>query len=165
MLSRLALLLLLTVPVTAQKMHVKVIEHSVDGKQFTRLIPGIGLSNGSATANCGAYGNTANCSATSAGNSVYLPAHTIELSMAHIQMLLLLPDGRRVGVFCNDHFGSFAQSRLHTCKNPEVAELDADFSGDKVKLTWGVGLDGKKKESETYTVGPVYPAPTAPAKP
>jgi hypothetical protein len=159
-----ALLLLLCVPAVAQKMHVKVIEHSVDGRQFTQMIPGFGMSNGNAVANCATYGNAANCSATSNGNSVYMPAHTVQVSMAHIQMLLLLPDGRRVGVYCNDHVIMLGP-RVRACKNPEVNEFEADFSGEKVKLTWGVGLDGKKKISETYMVGPVYPAPTTEAKP
>lgn len=142
----------------AQKMHITVISHTVDGVPFVRYAPGIALRNGNATVNCAAYGNTANCSGNESGNSIFLPAHTVEGSLNHIQMLLQLPDGRRVGVYCNDHFGSFAQSHLHTCKNPEVDELEADFSSDKVKLTWGIGLDGKKKESETYTVGKVFPS-------
>jgi hypothetical protein len=146
----LILLFLSGLPAFAQKMHVKVIDHQVDGVPFTRFVPGIGLSNGSATA----YGNAA----TASGSSVYLPAHTMSGSLAHIQMLLLLPDGRRVGVYCDDHFRGLAQSRIHTCKNPEVDEFDADFSGKNVKLTWGVGLDGKKKESETYVIGKVFAA-------
>jgi hypothetical protein len=154
MLSRLALLFLLCVPAFSQKMHVKVLTHTVDGQTVTRTVPGIGLSNVNAS------------SGAASGSSIYLPAHTQELTLAHIQMLLLLPDGRRVGVYCNDHPVGLEKSRIHACKNPEVDEFDADFSGANVKLTWGVGLDGKKKESETYTVGKVFPAePAAPPKP
>jgi len=81
-------------------------------------------------------------------------------------MLLLLTDGRRVGVYCNDHI-ILMGPRIHACKNPEVDEFEADFSsGEKVKLTWGVGLDGKKKVSEDYIVGKVFPAsPPEPIKP
>jgi hypothetical protein len=164
MLSRLALLMMLCVPAFAQKMHVKVVEHTIDGTPYTRVVPGIGLSNGNATANCGAYGSGANCSATSNGNSIYLPPQAVSGMMAHIQILLLLPDGRRVGVYCNDRVIMLGP-RTRPCKNPLVDEFEADFSGKNVKLTWGVGLDGKEKESETYTVGPVYPAPTPAAKP
>lgn len=164
MLSRLALLLLLAVPACAQKMHVKVIKHAVDGVPFTRVVPGFGLNNGNATANCTAYGSTANCAANSSGSSIYLPAHTVEGSLTRIQMLLLLPDGRRVGIYCNDHFGGFAQAHLHTCKNPEADDLDADFSGDKVKLKWVVGIDGKKTESQIYLIDRVFP-PIAPKQP
>jgi hypothetical protein len=152
-----AIVLFLSVSAVAQKMPVKVLRHSVDGKSVTRFIPGLGLANGTATA----YGNTA----TASGSSVYLPAHTQELTLNRIEMLLLLPDGRRAGVYCNDHGIGLTKERIHSCKNPEVDELEADFSGDKVKLTWGVGLDGKKKESETYIVGPVYPATTVDSRP
>ena len=160
MLGRLAVLLL-CVPAFGQKMHVKVLEHTIDGRSVTRVVPGIVMNNGNASANCGAYGNTANCSGSSNGTSVSVPAHTISGTMAHIEMLLLLPEGRRVGVYCNDKDVGVLQQRIHACKNPEVAEFDADSSGKNVKLTWGVGLDGKKKESQTYIVGPVFPAPTA----
>jgi hypothetical protein len=160
---------LLSVPAAAQKLHVKVVTHTVDGKSVMRVLPGVSLGNGNAYTNCAAYGNAANCSGTASGSSVSIPAHTQEFTLAHIQMLLLLPDGRRVGVYCNDR-PKLMQTlagppRIQACKNPEVDEIEADFSGEKVKLTWGVGLDGKKKVSETYVVGPVYPAPTDPPKP
>ena len=156
MVSRLALLLLLCVPAVAQKLHVKIDKRRVNGVPFTRYVPGIGLSNGSATVN----GNTANAS----GSSIYAPPHTVEGSLTNIELLLLLPDGRSAAVFCGTHFSGLYQSRRHDCKYPEVDELEADFSGEKVKLTWGVGLDGKKKVSETYLIQKVYPA-TEPAKP
>ncbi len=143
----------------AQKMHVKVLAHTVDGSSVMRVVPGMTLNNGNANANCVAYGNSANCSGAASGSSVSLPAHTQETTLAHIQMLLLLPDGRRVGVYCNDKDVGVLQQRIHACKNPETEELEANFSGKNVKLTWGVGLDGKKKESQTYIVGPIYPAP------
>lgn len=160
MLSRLAVLLL-CVPAFGQKMHVKVLEHTVDGRSYTRVVPGVVINNGNANANCGAYGNTANCSGASSGTTISAPAHRQEGMLAHIQMLLLLPDGRRVGVYCNDKDVGVLQQRIHACKNPEVDEFEADFSGKNVKLTWGVGLDGKKKESQIYIVGPVYPTPAA----
>jgi hypothetical protein len=157
-------LLLLCLPACAQKMHVKVVAHTVDGRSVMRVIPGMTLNNGNANANCGSYGNSVNCSGTTSGNSVSLPSRTQETTLAHIQMLLLLPDGRRVGVYCNDKDVGLLQQRIHACKNPETDELEANFSGKNVKLTWGVGLDGKKKESQTYIVGPVYPAPAAQPK-
>ena len=162
MLKHLAIVVLLCAPAVAQKLHVKVARHSVDGVPFTAYLPGFGMNNGNATA----AGTSTTASATSSGSSVYLPAHTVSGVLAHIEMTLMLPDGRSVEVTCDDHFGKFAQSRRYNCKNPIADELDADFSGDKVKLTWGVGLDGKKKESETYFVGKVMPTPlTSPQKP
>jgi hypothetical protein len=147
----------------AQKMHVKVLGHSINETPYTRMVPGIVMNNGTASANCGAYGNTANCSGAGNGSSISLPAHEVSGTMTHIELLLLLPDGRRVGVYCNDHPKG---AKMHFCQNPGTDELEANFSGANVKLTWGVGLDGKKKASETYVVGRVYPAPAStPAKP
>jgi len=157
--------MLLCVPVAAQKMHVKVAAQTIDGVPFTRYVPGIGLNNGNASANCAVYGNTANCSGSSTGSSIYLPSHTVSGSLRHVEMLLLLPDGRSTVVYCNDHLWGLTQAHLAACKNPEVDGVDADFSGDKVKLTWGVGLDGKKKESQTFIIGKVFPAPIPAPKP
>lgn len=148
----------------AQKLHVKVLEHSVDGRPFSRVVPGFGMNNGNANANCAAYGKTANCSVNSSGSSMFLPAHTVDGVVAHIQMLLLLPDGRRVEVICDDHFWGLTQAHQHHCKNPEVEEFEGDFSGEKVKLKWSVGIGGNKTDSETYRVGKVYPAPTPEGK-
>src|ERR1700748_341869 len=141
----LVVLLLCCLPTYAQKMHVKVLTHTVDGRNYTRVVPGAVVGSGNANSNCGSYGNSVNCSAEGSGNSVSLPAHTQGETLAHIQMMLLLPDGRRVGVYCNDKDVGELRVRIHACKNPETDELEADFSGKNVKLTWGVGLDGKKK--------------------
>jgi len=40
-----------------------------------------------------------------------------------------------------------------------VADIDADFHGDKAKLEWVVSLDGKKTQSETYKVLAVLDKP------
>jgi len=149
----LAVFLILCIPAFGQKMEVKVVRHFVDGHPYTRMVPGIGIGNANATANFNSYGATANGSAS----SIYMPPHTIGGSLNHIDMLLLLPDGRHVRVYCDDHFKGLAQVRVQYCKNPESDELGADFSGEKVKLTWGVGIDGKKKESQTFIVGKVFP--------
>ena len=127
-----ALLLLCCLPAFAQKMHVKVLTHTVDGRSYTRTFPGLGSSKGNANANCGVYGNSANCSGAASGNSISVPAHTQGETLAHIQMLLLLPDGRRVGVYCNDKDVGELRVRIHACKNPETDEMEADFSGKNV---------------------------------
>ena len=121
-----SLLLLCYLPAFGQKMRVKLLMKTVDGKTYTRVVPGIGSSNSNANVNCGGY---AGCSGTASGSSVYMPAHTQEVDLNHTEMLLLLPDGRRVGVYCNDH--TVGLTRFHNCKKPEVDEFEADFSGPK----------------------------------
>ncbi len=51
------------------------------------------------------------------------------------------------------------------CKNPTVDELEANFSGDKVKLTWVAGMGGKKKDSEMFTILRIFPDPTSQSTP
>lgn len=138
-----------------QKMSVKVLNHTDNGIPYRRFVPGMIFGRSNATA----YGNSASVS----GSAVGMPAHEIEGVLKNIELLLKLPDGRTVKVSCTDHKKiGMDPNRIHFCKEPQTDELEANFSGAKVKLTWGVGIDGKKKESDTYMVGPVYPASDKP---
>jgi hypothetical protein len=147
----LALLLLLCAPAFAEKMAVKVIAHSIDGKEYTRVVPGFAAGDGNALAN--SYSTS----------SIYAPARAVQDSLTDIVMTLLLPDGRKIFVGCEDH--SRGLSKRHNCKNPTTDTLEADFSGDNVKLRWAADIDGKKKDSETFTILKILPAPTSPATP
>jgi len=144
-------LLLLSSCAFGQKLHVKIISHRIAGQEYSRYVPGIGFNNGNATANCGAYGNNVNCSGAASGHSIYMPAHVVNDYVRDIDMVLLLPDGRKAFVGCQDRLRT-AWKRPHLCKNPTADEAEADFSGEKVKLKWGVGIDGKKTKSETFTI-------------
>jgi len=146
----LALLLLLCFPAFAEKMNVKVVEHTVGGTDYTRLVPGVALGNDSASA--GSYSTS----------SVYVPSHSVQDSLTDILMTLLLPDGRRVLVGCEDHFGGLTKANRHNCRNPTADDLQANFSGDKVKLSWVAAIGGKKKDSETFMILKILPSPTKP---
>jgi hypothetical protein len=160
----LAVLLLVYVvapsPIAAQKMSVRIVSHRIGGQEYSRYVPGVALNNGNATANCGAYGNTANCSGSANGSSVYVPAHVVTGYIKDIDMVLLLPDGRKVHVGCEDRLRTMWKGP-HYCKNPTTDDAEADFSGREVKLKWVVGIDGKKKDSETFIIYGVTPAETA----
>ena len=68
---------------------------------------------------------------------------------------LLLPDGRVVVVNCASKFAERMAGREgnhRSCRMPLVDDIQADFKGDKAKLSWVVSLDGKKRESETYKI-------------
>jgi hypothetical protein len=68
-------------------------------------------------------------------------------------LTLLLPDGRAAVVNCDSKFAermAGAQGNHRSCRI--VADIVADFHGDKAKLEWVVSLDGKKKGSETYKI-------------
>ena len=72
-------------------------------------------------------------------------------------LTLQLPDGRVAVVTCTDKPASLKQSLNNEiarrgCRVPLVDEIEAEFKGGDMKLTWSVSLDNKKHQSETYTV-------------
>jgi hypothetical protein len=144
----LALLLLLCLPAFAEKMNVKVVEHTVGGTEYTRPVPGVSLGDGGESA--GSYSTS----------SFYVSPHSVQDSLTDILMTLLLPDGRKVLVGCEDHLRGLSKANRHSCKNPTADVLQANFSGDKVKLSWVAGIGGKKNDSETFMVLTVLPSPT-----
>jgi hypothetical protein len=155
--KKLIVLLCLAPCAFAQKMQVKVIGHKTPGYAYTRNLPGVALSNGNSSANCSAYGNNANCSSSGNSGTVYVPPRTVQGTLYGQNITLLLPDGRKALVHCEDHYSKMTNG-LHQCKAPAVDEIEADFSGKKVKLKWPVGIDGKKSESETYEIFKVISA-------
>ena len=148
-----ALLLLLCAPAFAEKMAVKVIAHSIDGKEYTRVVPGFAAGDGNASAD--SYSTS----------SIDTPANTVHDSPTDIVMTLLLPDGRKIFGGCEVHSSGLSKANRHNCKNPTTDTLEADFSGDNVKLRWAADIDGKKKDSQTFTILKILAAPTSPATP
>ena len=68
---------------------------------------------------------------------------------------LLLPDGRVAVVNCESKFAEHmagAAGNKRSCRMPIVDDIQAEFNGDKAKLSWSVSLDGKKMASETYKI-------------
>lgn len=68
---------------------------------------------------------------------------------------LQLPDGRVAVVNCESKFAEHMAGRagnIRSCRMPIVDDIQAEFNGDKAKLSWPVRLDGKKLASETYRI-------------
>ena len=40
---------------------------------------------------------------------------------------------------------------------PPVDDVTAEFDGDQAKLIWPVSIDGRKTQSETYTILNIVP--------
>jgi hypothetical protein len=79
---------------------------------------------------------------------------------------LLLPDGRVVVVNCESKFAEHMSGRAgnhRDCRVPLVDDIEAEFNGDKAKLSWVVSIDGKKTQSETYKVLAVLSKPKDPS--
>jgi hypothetical protein len=77
---------------------------------------------------------------------------------------LQLPDGRLAIVNCESKFAEHFAGRVgnrRSCRTPLVETFEADFNGDKAKLIWPVSLDGKKMQSETYTILGILDKPRA----
>jgi hypothetical protein len=64
-----------------------------------------------------------------------------------------LPDGRIALVNCvSRHSANGNYINRHSCGVPLTQHAEADFNGRSAKLSWTVGPDGKKTDSETYRV-------------
>jgi hypothetical protein len=67
-------------------------------------------------------------------------------------LTLRVPDGRFVVVNCSRKVNWGTGMPIRSCRIPLVETFNADFKGKNAKLIWPVSLDGKKTESETYTI-------------
>jgi hypothetical protein len=143
-----------------QKMDVKIIQRQSGETDYSYVVPGHFSSNSNGSANCSAYGNTADCFASSTTNGYVAPPREVSYSVTGATFSLLLPDGRVAIVNCVSKFkermaGPAGNHR--SCRTPLVDNIEADFKGKKAKLYWPVSLDGKKFESETYKILAVLP--------
>lgn len=156
--KRHALLLLLWLwpaGLLAQNMRVTVVNRAGTETGFSRHIPGTSNSDSSGSAYCA----SGNCSANISSQSTYSDPHEESTSVNGSQLVLLLPDGRKAVIACDYKRTIHSVTGLRDCRVPPIDQIDAAFSGNKVKLSWSVSLDGKKKETETYKMVSVIAAP------
>jgi hypothetical protein len=120
-----AVLLACAVPLTAQRMNVKIIDRQDKEDQYDYAA---------------VYNNIA------VGKTFKVRGATFTLQ---------LPDGRLAIVNCDSKFAEHMAGPVgnrRSCRAPIVDDIQADFNGDKAKLIWPVSLDGKKMQSETYKI-------------
>ena len=83
-------------------------------------------------------------------NRAITPAQRISYEVRGTTFTLLLPDGTCAIVNCQTKIlHLMTPNNVVSCRVPSVDDIHAEFHGDKAKLVWVVGLDGKKAESET----------------
>lgn len=134
---------------SAQKMDVSVLYRQDSDSRYIAIIPGYTGPEADVTGACMLDPDPANCppvDATMANGSPNYLLNGTTLS-------LLMPDGRIVLVNCQNRFsskGTYIGRR--SCGMPMVQHVQAEFKGSNAKLEWPVGADGKKTQSETYTV-------------
>lgn len=153
---------------TGQLLNVKIIQRQTSQTGYTYQVAGHSnsYSDGSANCNANSYGNSTDVHCTGSGTT-----HTsstapmvYSYSVTGATLSLLLPDGRIAVVNCAskfaEHFAGPAGNH-RSCRIPIVDDIQANFKGKNSKLEWPVSLDGKKLESETYTILAILPAQTA----
>ena len=150
-----ALLLACTAAALSQTLAVKVIDRQDNETDYTYVVPGHFNSYSTASVNCSDSSYSVNCSGTGATNGTSMPARVVPYHVRGATLTLLLPDGRGAVVNCESKFAermAGPSGNHRNCRVPLVADIIADFHGDKAKLEWVVSLDGKKRQSETYKV-------------
>jgi hypothetical protein len=167
--------LLPSIALQAQKLSVKIIDRQTSETSYTFQVPGYAnsTSNGNANCNANSYGNSTDVNCTGSGTTTtrFTAPQSVSFNVTGATFALLLPDGRIAVVNCRskfaEHFAGPAGNH-RSCRMPIVDDIEVEFKGKDAKLIWPVSLDGKKMESETYTilgVLPPRPKPVAASSP
>ena len=134
----------------AQRVPVSVLYRQDSDIVYHAVIPGYSGPNADVTGACTLDPDPANCpdqnqSTDAKGTPTYLLSGTT--------LSLGLPDGRIALVNCvSRHSANGNYINRHSCGMPLTERADAEFIGQSARLSWTLGLDGKKVESETYKV-------------
>jgi hypothetical protein len=128
------------------KLTVQIVNRQANTSQYGYVVPGYANSN----CNVAVLGNTASSSCSGSG----MPAVAAKFQVQGATLSLLLPDSRIVVVNCDAkaNWTDWHKGLYRDCRVPPADTVEAEFNGDKAKLSWSVSLDGSKKESETFKV-------------
>lgn len=141
----------------AQTLDVKIIDRQDRTTEYTYVVPGQANLNSSTSTNCIGNGDSVNCQGSSNTTGTITPARAGSYQVRGATLALLLPDGRVVVVNCESRYAlhmDFVNRR--SCRVPLVETIQAEFDGDKARLTWSVSIDGTKTQSEKYKILGVF---------
>ncbi len=144
-----------SVSALAPKQIVRIVDRQDNETDYSYVVPGHFSSYSSANVNCSATSYSSDCTGSGTTNGISTPTQAVPFHVRGATLTLLLPDGRAAVVNCESKFAermAGPRGNHRSCRVPLVADIDADFHGDKAKLEWVVSLDGKKKQSETYKI-------------
>src|SRR5436190_17491612 len=99
-----ALVLVCSSYVSAQRLAVKVINHQDNETDASYAVPGYSFSNSNANVNCNGNDTSVNCNGTSVTNTTATPGHVVSFRVRGATLTLLLPDGRAAVVNCESKF-------------------------------------------------------------
>jgi len=134
---------------SAQKVEASVLYRQDSDNRYIAIIPGYTGPESDITGACLLDPDPANCPQMDANGANGTPTYLV----VGTTLSLLLPDGRVALVNCQNRYSSKGEYiNRRNCGMPMVKQVEADFAGQTAKLTWPVGTDGKKSETETYKV-------------
>jgi hypothetical protein len=132
---------------SAQKVEASVLYRQDSDNRYIAVVPGYSGPDADITGACMLDPDPTNCPPVNAENG------SPNYMLIGTTLSLLLPDGRVALVNCQNRYSSKGNSiNRRSCGMPMVPRVEADFTGPIAKLTWAIGTDGKKTESETYKV-------------
>ena len=147
------LLVCCCVAFAGQKLDVQIIDRHTNQTSYSNTIPGRSSGASNATVNCRGNAYNVNCSGSSTASGSSTPPRKIAYNVLGATLSLQLPDGKVVVVNCESKYalkGDYINRR--SCRIPSTNKIQAEFNGEKAKLRWPVGIDGKKFKSETYRI-------------
>ena len=140
----------------AQKVSVSVLYRQDSDIVYHAVIPGYSGPNADVTGACTLDPDPANCPDTKQVSDSKEPMYLLTGTTLSLGM----PDGRIALVNCvSRHSANGNYINRRSCGMPLTERADAEFLGQSAKLSWIVGTDRKKSESETYRVVAVLPKP------
>jgi hypothetical protein len=136
------------VSAAAQRVPVSVLYRQDSDVVYHAVVPGYSGPNADITGACTLDPDPANCPDPKQDVSG-APTYTL----IGTTLSLGLPDGRIAVVNCvSKHSANGNYINRRSCGVPLSERAEADFNGQSAKLSWTVGPEGKKTESETYRV-------------
>jgi hypothetical protein len=134
---------------SAQKVEASVLYRQDSDNRYIAVVPGYSGPDADITGACMLDPDPANCPPVNATSENGSPNYLL----VGTTLSLLLPDGRVALVNCQNRYSSKGNSiNRRSCGMPMVPRVEAEITGPIAKLTWAIGTDGKKTESETYKV-------------
>ncbi len=135
--------------VSAQKLDATVLYRQNSDNSYAAVIPRPDGSTPEGMVDCAADTTNVACAGPSQAATPGQPVFNV----TGTTVSLLLPDGKVAVVNCLNKYsfkGNYVNRR--SCAMPLVERVEADFNGQRAKLKWLVGPDGRKTESETYKI-------------
>jgi hypothetical protein len=138
----------------AQTLQVRIVHREESKRELTATIPALpDLKSDDKS-------NADKSSSQKSDNTEAKPtAPPQKVTVTGATLTLRLPDRREVIVSCESKYAlRFDYINRRSCRVPPADDLTAEFEGDQAKLIWPVSIDGRKTQSETYTIVNIVPA-------